>query len=102
MPAKPWKRDEAAERSQAGRTGWVNAVVLIALVVAVAAAAVTRLVPPGQWENLRRELPARWEALRALLRGEDPGHRDLVPLASPTPPAPTLTVAPGPPLPDKP
>jgi len=89
--SRPWKKGEAAE-SQAGKGGWVNGAVLIALIVAVAVVAAMVMVPPEQWQSLRRNLPARWEALRALLRGERPGREELLPLASPTPPSPTPAV----------
>jgi hypothetical protein len=99
MPKKPWNGDEPTKRRRSGRGGWVNAVVLLALVVAMVVVAAARLVRPGQWESLRRELPAWWEALRALLRGEDPRHRDLVPLASPIPLTPVTPASPAPDLP---
>jgi hypothetical protein len=48
--------------------------------------AVMVVVPPAQWKNLYHSLPSRWEAVRAVLRGEIPGRKKLAPLASSTPP----------------
>ena len=95
MPTKSWKKKvEATKRSQAGRGGWVNGAVLVVLIVAVMVVTAKVMVPPGRWENLWRDLPARWEALRALLHGEGPGRRDPVPLGSPTPLSTTPVVTP--------
>lgn len=85
MPTKPWEKDEATRHSRAGKGGGVNIAVLITLLVAVAVIAVMVIVPPAQWKNLYHSLPSRWEAVRAVLRGEIPGHKELVPLASPIP-----------------
>lgn len=95
MPTRSWKkRVETAERRQAGRGGWVNGAVMIVLVVAVAVTTARVMAPPGWWESLRRNLPARWNALRDLLQEGDLESGDLVPLESPAPTLPTPEVTP--------
>lgn len=82
MPEKPWRKSEA-EEGKRGR-GWINAIVLVALALAVAVVTLVVLVPREQWENLWRNLPDRWETLRALLRGEEIRQTEPEPLVSPT------------------
>jgi hypothetical protein len=82
MPEKPWRKSEP-EEGKRGR-GWVNAIVLVALALAVAVVTLVVLVPREQWENLWRNLPDRWETLRALLRGEEIRQIEPEPLVSPT------------------
>lgn len=95
MPEKPWRKSEPEERKR-GR-GWVNAIVLVALALAVAVVTLVVLVPREQWENLWRNLPDRWETLRALLRGEEIRQTEPEPLVSPTsPPAEPLVATPTP------
>jgi hypothetical protein len=94
MPEKPWRKSEPEERKR-GR-GWVNTIVLAALALAVAVVTLVVLVPREQLENLWRNLPARWEALRALLRGEGVKQTEPEPLASPTSPPAELLVTPSP------
>ena len=86
MPEKPWRRSEAEEGN--GGRGWVNAIVLVSLALAVAVVALAVLVPREHWENLWRNLPAQWEALRALLRVEVVRQTEPEPLASPSPGGP--------------
>jgi hypothetical protein len=95
MPEKPWRKSEA-EEGKGGR-GWVNTIVLAALALAVAVVTLVVLVPREQWANLWRNLPDRWETLRALLRGEEVRQTEPEPLVSPTsPPAELLVTTPPP------
>jgi hypothetical protein len=96
---KPWQRRiEPTKRVEAGQRGWINGVVLVALIVTLAVAAAGVMVPTDRWQYARNHLRDLGEALRIILSGENPKTEDPNPPGVPTPPLPAPRVMPEQPL----
>jgi hypothetical protein len=92
------RRIEPTERVKAGRRGWINGAVLVALIVTLAAAAARVMVPTDRWQYTRYHLPDLGEALRIILNRENPRAEDPNPPGVPTLSLPAPVVMPEQPL----